>query len=164
MRGPAQDALLKEHARSLGNGESANVYAGFREANPGASAKELGKALRAFRVKAALAWHKKRSQGGKDSSLPFAGTAEPLAWHKSRGQNRKDSSLPPSGTAKLTEPLSLEAQPKSDGFPTVRYYLSLTEEEMTPVEKATRLANPNADDRAFNLAYKIALWKADSVK
>ena len=81
VRGPAQDALLKEHALSFGNGESANVYAGFREANPGASPKELGKALRAFRVNAALAWHKKRNQAGKDSPLPFAGTAELQAWH-----------------------------------------------------------------------------------
>ena len=32
------------------------------------------------------------------------------------------------------------------------------------MKEATRLANPDADDRAFNKAYKIALWKADSLK
>ncbi len=29
---------------------------------------------------------------------------------------------------------------------------------------ATKLANPDADCKAFNLAYRIALWKADSQK
>ncbi len=29
---------------------------------------------------------------------------------------------------------------------------------------ATKLANPDADRKAFNLAYRIALWKADSQK
>ncbi len=29
---------------------------------------------------------------------------------------------------------------------------------------ATKLANPDADNKAFNKAYKIALWKADSLK
>ena len=30
--------------------------------------------------------------------------------------------------------------------------------------EATKLANPDADATAFNKAYKIALWKADSLK
>ena len=30
--------------------------------------------------------------------------------------------------------------------------------------EATKLANPDADAKAFNKAYKIALWKADSLK
>jgi hypothetical protein len=92
----------------------------------------------------ALVWHRNRVHEGKDSSLPLP------------------RSLP--GTAKLTEPLSLEAQPKSDAFTTVRYYLYLTKEERTPVFMATKLANPDADAKAFNKAYKIALWKADSLK
>ena len=32
------------------------------------------------------------------------------------------------------------------------------------MKEATRMANPNADDSAFNLAYKMALCKADSLK
>jgi hypothetical protein len=33
-----------------------------------------------------------------------------------------------------------------------------------PVFTATKLANPNADHKAFNVAYGIALWKADNQK
>ncbi len=33
-----------------------------------------------------------------------------------------------------------------------------------PVFAATKLANPNADHKAFNVAYGIALWKADNQK
>ena len=46
----------------------------------------------------------------------------------------------------------------------MKYYLSLTNEERIPVKEATKLANPDADAKAFNKAYKIALWKADSLK
>ncbi len=140
VSGPAKDALLKEHALSLTKGESVDIYAEVREANPDASAKELGKALRAFRVQAALAWHKNRVQEGKDSSLPL------------------------SGANKLTRPPSLEAQRESDASTTVKYYLSLTDEERIPVKEATKLANPDADAKEFIKAYKIALWKADSLK
>jgi hypothetical protein len=73
-------------------------------------------------------------------------------------------SRPLPGTAKLTKPLSLEAQPKSDASTKVKHSLSLTKEEKTPVFFATKLANPDADTKAFNKAYKIALWKADSLK
>jgi hypothetical protein len=140
VRGPAQDVLLAEFSRSLTVAEISNLYGEVRDANPNASAKELGRALRAFSVQAALTWHRNRVHEAKDSSLPLT------------------------GTAKLTEPLSLEAQPKSDASTTVRYYLSLTKEERTPVFDATKLANPDADAKALNKAYKIALWKADSSK
>jgi hypothetical protein len=46
----------------------------------------------------------------------------------------------------------------------VKYSLSLTKEEKTPVFFATKLANPDADSKAFRKAYRIALWKADSLK
>jgi hypothetical protein len=69
------------------------------------------------------------------------------------------------GAVKSASPLSLQAQPKSDASLEVRpYSLSLTKEERTPVFAATKLANPDADRKAFDLAYKIALWKADSQK
>jgi hypothetical protein len=69
------------------------------------------------------------------------------------------------GTFKAVSPLSLRAQPKSDASLEVKpYTLSLTKEERAPVFVATKLANPNADRKAFNLAYRIALWKADSQK
>jgi hypothetical protein len=54
VSGPAQDALLAEFDRSLTMAESGNLYAEVKEANPNASAKELGKALRAFKVQAAF--------------------------------------------------------------------------------------------------------------
>ena len=74
----------------------------------------------------------------------------------------KDSSFSLSGMVMPTKPLSLKAQPKSDMA--TKYYLSLTKEERTPVFEATKLANPDASGKAFNKAYKIALWKADSLK
>ncbi len=71
----------------------------------------------------------------------------------------------PLGAFKPASPLSLQAQPKSDAPPKVdSYSLSLTNEERKPVFAATKLANPNADDKAFNVAYGIALWKADNQK
>jgi hypothetical protein len=140
VRGPAQDAFLAEFNLSLTKQDNSNLYQEVKEANPNAAAKELGSALRALKVQAALVWHRKKLHERKDSSLPFAGTAKP------------------------TEPLSLEAQPKTDASTTVRYYLSLTKEERTPVFEATKLANPDADAKEFNKAYKIALWKADSLK
>jgi hypothetical protein len=54
VRGPAQDALLAEFARSLTMAESSDLYAEVKAANPNAPAKELGGALRAFKLQAAL--------------------------------------------------------------------------------------------------------------
>ena len=140
VRGPAQTALLNEFTLSLDENERAEIYAEVRDANPMAGANELGSLLRAAKVQKALAWRGKRNQG------------------------RKDASLSSSGTARLTEPLSLEAQPKTGKSTTGKCYLSLTKEERIPVKEATKRANPNADDRAFNLAYKVALCKADGLK
>ena len=114
VRGPAQDALLKEHALSRTLEESVHTYAAVKEANPKAGAKELGKILRAAKVQAALAWHKNKVQDGKISSLPR------------------------SEMTKHAESLSLEAQSKSDSSTTVRHYLSLTAEERLPVKEATK--------------------------
>jgi hypothetical protein len=111
VRGPSRNALLEEFSRSLTIKETENILAEVREANPSATAKEFGAAYRAFKVQAALVWHRSRAHKGKDSSLPLAGTAKP------------------------TEPLSLEAQPKSDASTTVRYYLSLTKEEELPCSR-----------------------------
>ncbi len=173
VRGPAQDALLAEFDRSLTMAESGNLYAEVKEANPNASAQELGKALRAFRVQTALVWYRKGLHAGKEALHSAAPNTYPAMHPKARKyymeqDAKKDASLTLSlllpGTVKLTEPLSLEAQPKSDTSTKVRYYLSLTKEERTPVFHATKLANPDADAKAFNKAYKIALWKADSLK
>jgi hypothetical protein len=69
------------------------------------------------------------------------------------------------GAFKPASPLSLQAQPKSDApLKENSYSLSLTKEERRPVFAATKLANPNADHKAFNEAYGIALWKADNQK
>jgi hypothetical protein len=126
VRGPSQSALLEEFSSSLTAKRTEDILAEVRRANPNATAKDFGAAYRAFKVQAALVWHRNRAHEGKHSSLPLAGTAKPTA------------------------PLSLEAQPKSDASTTVRYYLSLTKEERTPVFEATKLTNPDADATAFN--------------
>ena len=83
-------------------------------------------------------------------------------------QDEKNPSFPPSvsaGTFMPASPLSLQAQPKSDTPSKVNSRpLSLTKEERKPVFEATKQANPNADHKAFNEAYGIALWKADNQK
>jgi hypothetical protein len=135
MRGPAQDALLKEYALSLTLEERVNIYAVVREANPKAGAEELGKILRAAKVQAALAWHKNKVRDAKTSSLSL------------------------SGSIRSSEPTSLEAQPKSDASTTERYYISLTKEETAPIRIATELANPGADAKALNKAYKLPYGK-----
>jgi hypothetical protein len=69
------------------------------------------------------------------------------------------------GAFKPASPLSLQAQSKLDAPPRVRpTTLPLTKEERKPVFEATKLANPNADHKAFNEAYGTALWKADNQK
>ena len=78
VRGPAQTALLNEFTLSLDENERAEIYAEVRDANPMAGANELGSLLRAAKVQKALAWCRKRNQGRKDFSLPFAGTERTL--------------------------------------------------------------------------------------
>ena len=138
VRGPAQDALLAEFNLSLTDSDRFNLFQEVKDANPRANANELGKALRALKVQAALTWRRKKMHEAKESSLSLTGMVMP------------------------TKPLSLKAQPKSDMA--TKYYLSLTKEERTPVFEATKLANPDASSKVFNKAYKIALWKADSLK
>jgi hypothetical protein len=113
VRGPTQDALLKDHALSLAEDESLDTYAAIREANPNAGAKELGALLRAAKVQAALLWRRGIEQGGKQFPLPR------------------------SGIDKSAQHTSLEAQPKSDNSTTERYYISLTKEETAPIRIAT---------------------------
>ena len=133
VKGPAQSALLKEHALSLTKEESVSFYAEVRKANPMAEAKEIAKILKAAKVQAALAWNrnKKQERDGETFSV-----------------------LLPERT-KHTESLSLEAQSKSGTSTTVKHYFSLTAEERQPVKQATRLANPDADEKAFNKAFGV---------
>jgi hypothetical protein len=119
-------------------------------------------------LRAALEARRKKSRIEKDSSLSLSSSAGSVNKAASSADKAsKDSSLPllNIGTIKAASPLSLRAQPKSgaslEGKP---YTLSLTEGERAPVFAATKLANPDADRKAFNLAYRIALWKADSQK
>ncbi len=98
-------SLRKQFDRSLTRVESSNLFAEVRDANPNGTAKELGRALRATKLKAALVWRRMKTRDGKDSSLPL-----PL-------------SLP--RTVRLTASLSLRAQPKSDASMKVKYSLSL---------------------------------------
>jgi hypothetical protein len=71
VRGPAQDALLAEFDRSLTRMESSNLYGDVKDANPDATSIELGKALRAAKLKRALEWHRIKMCDEKDSSPPF---------------------------------------------------------------------------------------------
>ena len=164
VRGPAQAALLKEHKLSLTDEESAGIYAEVFAANPEATTKELTEPYRAARLQAALAWYRKRNQEAKDSHLAAAKAARASAWFSGE-QKRNALSLPPQSVArKNTNPLSLESQSKTDQSTTGKRFLSLTQEERFPIKEATKRANPNADDKAFNLAYKVALCKAEGLK
>jgi hypothetical protein len=59
----------------------------------------------------------------------------------------------------------MQAQPKLDTIPKRNTRdLSLTKEERGLVFEATKLANPNVSNKAFEMAYGIALWKADNQK
>jgi hypothetical protein len=100
------------------------------------------------------------------SSLSLASSASKAGISTADSRNKDGSfSMLPLGAFKPASPLSLQAQPKSDAPPKVNpYSLSLTKEERMPVFEATKLANPNADHKAFNVAYGIALWKADNQK
>ena len=69
------------------------------------------------------------------------------------------------GTIKPVDDLTLKAQQESPSQD-VRPYacLILTKEERVAVAAATKMANPDANREDFELAFRIALWKADSQK
>ncbi len=75
VRGPSQNALLEEFSSSLTAKQTEDILAEVRRANPDATAKGFGAAYRAFKLQAALVWHRSRAHEGKDSSLPLAGMA-----------------------------------------------------------------------------------------
>ncbi len=98
------------------------------------------------------------------SSLSLSSSASKIGT-STAGSKNKDSSLSmlSLGAFKPVSPLSLQAQPKSDTLPKANFRdLSLTKEERGPVFEATKLANPNANQKAFDVAYDIALWKAEN--
>ncbi len=148
--------------------QGSDLYAKVRKANPDADSVKLAKDLRAATLTVALEARRKKIRDEKDSSFPpplSAGSASKAVGPA--GLRNKDGSLSllHLGAVKPASPLSLQAQPKSDASLEVKpYSLSLTKEERAPVFAATKLANRDADRKAFNLAYKIALWKADSQK
>ena len=144
MRGPAQKALLDEFRLSITEEQRVEMYGKLSEEYPDANEKELAGNLRAVMVTAALEARRKRIQDEKDRSFPPSLSA---------------------GTGKTSTPLSLKAQPKSSTPSSVNTgTLSLTKEERTPVFEAIKISNPNADHKAFNEAYGIALWKAENQK
>ncbi len=165
VRGPAQNALLDEFRLSLTQAQSSDLFAKVREENPEANSTELAKNLRAAMLTAALEARRKKIQDEKDSSFPpplSAGSASKAVISPADLRNKDGSlSMLPLGAFKPSSPLSLQAQPKSDAPLRVNYSLSFTKEERAPVFAATKLANPDADRKAFNVAYGIALWKAD---
>ncbi len=169
VRGPAQNALLDEFRLSLTRAQSSDLYTKVRDENPDANSTELAKNLRAVMLTAALEDRRKKIQDEKDSSFPpplSAGSASKAVISPADKRNKDGSlSILPLGAFKPASPLSLQAQSKSDASLRANpFSLSLTKEERAPVFAATKLANPDADRKAFNLAYGIALWKADSQK
>ena len=163
------DSTLRlEFYHSLTDQEKHAIHVEVMNTNPGASPNELVSIKRAVLLKAALEAREKKIQDARDiSHFPPSPAGSVSKAAKPTDASSKDVSLSllHLGTVKTATPLSLKAQPKSDasleGKP---YSLSLTKEERTPIFEATKLANPNADHKAFILAYKIALWKADSQK
>ena len=69
VRGPSQDVLLEEFSCSLSIKKTEDILAVVRNANPNAPAKEFGAAYRAFKLQAALVWHKSRAYPGKTASF-----------------------------------------------------------------------------------------------
>jgi hypothetical protein len=100
------------------------------------------------------------------SSLSLASSTSKAGISSADSRNKDGSlSMMSLGAFKPASPLSLQAQPKSNAPPKVNLYsLSLTKEERRPVLEATKLANPDADHKAFNVAYGIVLWKAENQK
>ncbi len=122
--------------------------------NPGASSKVLMDARRAFKLKAGLKALKKKSRDEKD----FPRSLSLSAGNKGRTGNstdakNKDASplLLHLGTAKKTASPSLRAEPKSDAPLQWKNSLSLTDEERATVYDETRVANRDADAKAFAL-------------
>ncbi len=113
------------------------MYGKLSEEYPDANAKEIAGNLRAVMVTAAIEARRKKIQDEKDRSFPPSLSA---------------------GTDKPATPLSLKAQPKSSTPSSVNTgALFLTKEERAPVFEATKILHPNADHKAFNEAYGIAL-------
>jgi hypothetical protein len=169
VRGPAQKALLDEFCLSLTQAQRDDIYGKVKEDYPNANSKELAKNLRAVMLTAALEARRKKIQEEKDFSFPpplSASNASKADISPADLRNKDGSfSMLPLGAFKSASPLSLQAQSKSDTPPKVNpSFLSLTREERIPVFEATKLANPNVDHKAFNVAYDIALWKADNQK
>ena len=110
-----------------------------------------------------------KSQDEKDTSSPpllSSGSTSMTGISMADPRNEDGSlSMFSLGTFKPVSSLSMQAQPKSDTIPKKNFRdLSLTKEERGPVFEATKLANPNVSNKAFDVAYGIALWKADNQK
>ncbi len=91
------------------------------------------------------------------SSLSLSGSASKTGISTADSRNKDGSlSMLSLGAFKPASPLSLQAVNSRP--------LSLIKEERKPVLEATKQSNPNADHKAFNEAYGIALWKADKQK
>jgi hypothetical protein len=164
----SDSALLLEFSRSLTDYEKWDIQEEIRRANPGKTTKELMAIKRALMLRKALEAWRKEIQDAKDSPLSLlspAGSASKGDHSMDAGSKDASLSLLNLGTLKAVTPLSLRAQPKDPSQDAKTYArLSLTKEERAPVFAATKLANPDANREAFDLAYRIALWKADSQK
>jgi hypothetical protein len=161
--------IMMNYYNSLSDEEKTRIHVEALKAHPRASAQELIDVKRAALWKAIHGAQKKKSQDEKDSSsLPLlsSGSASETTISAADSSNKDGSlSMLSLGAFRPPSPLSLQAQSKSDTIPkkSVRD-LSLTKEERGPVFKATKLANPNVNKKAFDVAYGIALWKADNQK
>ncbi len=135
-----------EHASDLTTEERLDmrrkIRSEIRDVNPGVSREELQSILREAMLETALEARKRKSQSAKDYSL----------------------SLLPLGTAKKAASLSSCAEPRLNAPLHWKNSLSLTVEERVIVYAETKAAIPNADEKAFSLKYKVALWEADVKK
>ncbi len=100
------------------------------------------------------------------SPLSLSSSASKTVISTADSRNKDGSlSMLSLGVFKPASPQSLQAQPKSDTPPKANFRdLSLTKEERGPVFEATKLAHPNVNNKEFDVAYGIALWKADKQK
>jgi hypothetical protein len=98
--------------------------------------------------------------------LSLSNSASKTGIRTADSRNKDGSlSMVPLEAFKPASPLSLQAQPKSDTLPKANFRdLSLTKEERSPVFEAAKLAYPNVNQKAFDVAYGIALWKAENLK
>ncbi len=147
-----------ENYRSLTDNERWDLNEEVKKANPGVDPRVSWKEFSAIKRAVIL----KKALEARDSS-----TLSPSLSSVEKDQASMDSpsALLNLGTIKPVDDLTLKALQGSQSQVARPYScLTLTKEERGEVYITTKIANPDANHEAIELAYKIALWKADSQK